>query len=286
MAAPVYPTILTKADWDERKGAIGKDPTELGIAAAVDAAWNEWRQIEWSIALECRPGHLKILPRSLILYLAARLQYAVPRVAAARAAFLELGKVTGDVVARYERAATFPKPAIDHVREMSEAAIAFAAELEKNNLQREALMARKAKGYSRLCEYDLDAFLDDPRLAKLYLPAAKSSFCGESWQFLMATRCALNGTPPAAEKVPQIYRDFVANNDADLGIEQQKALVALHDDGVLVAPPAASAETVRKAWEAAHRECQKMFPGRYRQWRNLLALDDNEGLLLDPALQA
>lgn len=285
MAAPAYPTILTKADWDRSKGTIGKHPTELGIKAALEAAWNEWRQIDWSVLQQCTVGNLKVLPRAQIVHMIARLQQAMPRIAAARTSLGKLGDVTRDVVARYERAATFAKPAIDHVRRMQKAAVDFAAELEKSNLQRELVMARKAKGYARIRELDLNKFLDEPQLSRLFLPAAQRGFCEESWQFLMETRCATKGKLPSPLKVPQLYRDFIENNDANIGVDKQKALMALHKDGKLVDPPADSQENVRKAWEAAHKECQKMFPSRYADWLNALPIDGKDDLLLDPSLQ-
>lgn len=286
MAAPVYPTVLTKADWDLNKGTIGKHQTELGIKAALEAAWNEWRQIDWSVLQQCTVSNLKGLPRPLIDHQIARLQQAMPRIAATRTALASLGAVTRDVVMRYERSATFAKPTIDHVRKMQKAAVDFAAELENNNLQRELVMARKAKGYARVRDLDLNKFLDEPQLSKLFLPAARKGFCEEAWQFLMETRCSTKGRLPAADKVPQIYRDFVENNDANIGVEKQKVLVALHKDSKLVSPPADSQETVRKAWEAAHKECQKMFPSRYADWLNGLAIDGKDDTLLDPSLQA
>lgn len=286
MAAPVYPAILTKADWDRNKGTIGRHPTELGIGAALEAAWNEWRQIDWSMLPQCTAATLKTLPHPLILHLIARLQQAMPRIAATRAALGNLGVVTREVVARYERAATFARPTIEHVRKMQQAAVEFAAQLEKDNLHKELVMARKAKGYARIRELDLNRFLDEPQIAKLFLPAARKGFCEESWQFLMETRCATKGMLPAPERVPQIYRDFIENNDANIAAPLQKALMALHKDGKLVRPGPDSAQVVREAWVAAHKECQKMFPSRYAEWLNRPPLEGNDDLLLDPALHA
>lgn len=147
-------------------------------------------------------------------------------------------------------------------------------------------MARKAKGYARIRELDLNGFLDQPQLSKLFLPAARKGFCEESWQFLLETRCATKGQLPPAAKVPQIYRDFIENNDANIAAPLQKALMGLHKDGKLVSPPADSQEKVRLAWEAAHKECQKMFPSRYAEWLNRPPLQGNDDLLLDPALHA
>src|SRR5690349_18658904 len=129
MAAPVYPTILTKADWDRNKGTIGKQPTELGIKTALEAAGNEWRQIDWTVVQQCTAFTLKDLPRPVITQLIGRIQQAALRIAATRTALSNLANVCGGVVQRYERAVTFAKPTIDHVRKMQKAASDFSAEL-------------------------------------------------------------------------------------------------------------------------------------------------------------
>ena len=286
MPAPVYPTILTKTDWDANKGTIGKHPTELGIKARVEAAWNEWRQIDWSLVQQCTVIMLKDLPRPQIIHLIARIQQAAPRIAATRTALSNLADTCRDVVMRYERAVTFAKPTIEHVRKMQRAATDFSAELQENGLQRELLMARKAKGYARVRDLDLNAFLDEPPLSKLFLPAARKGFCEESWQFLMETRCSTKGRLPEPARVPNIYRDFIENNDANIAAPLQQTLIKLQKDGQLADPPAEGREAARRAWEAAHKECQKMFPSRYAEWKNSLAIEGNDDRLLDPALQA
>ena len=137
MGAPVYPTILTKADWDRNKATIGKHPTELGVKAALDAAWNEWRQIDWSVLQQCAVFLLKGMSRPLISHLIARMQQAGPRIATTRTALRNLANVCGEIVKRYERTVTFAKPTIEHVRNMQKAAMDFGAARGKCARRRE-----------------------------------------------------------------------------------------------------------------------------------------------------
>src|SRR5262245_45846667 len=44
---PVYPTILTRADWDKSKGTVGRAPNELGVGSAVWNAESAFKNVDW-----------------------------------------------------------------------------------------------------------------------------------------------------------------------------------------------------------------------------------------------
>ena len=74
MPLAAYPTILTKADWDKNKGAIGKHPNELGIGLAVTAAEGNCKNIDWNILANVTPQKLKDQPSAFLLSLLPRVE--------------------------------------------------------------------------------------------------------------------------------------------------------------------------------------------------------------------
>src|SRR5207245_4871084 len=122
MPAPVYPTILTKANWDANKGAIGKAPSELGSGPAIVNAETSFHKIDWNIPGNYTQRQLRDIPHPILVGLCLAMQVQEPRIQPAYEALLTLANVASGVVSRYERSVTFPKPTIEHVRKIQQTA--------------------------------------------------------------------------------------------------------------------------------------------------------------------
>jgi len=286
MPAPVYPTILTKANWDANKGTMGKAPNELGIGPAVNAAWSAWTQVDWSVLNDCNPRNLAQLPHPVANHLVMRIQQAIPRISAVCDALLKLANTIADVLSRYGRAVTFPKPTLEHIAKMQQAATDFRATLLENNLQRELVLARKARGYALIRPMTFEQLLADPRMAALFLPVTQRGFCDVPFEFLLDTLCTLNGQLPPFYKVEDMYVKYIKDNDANVAAPIQEKLKNFYDKKELANPPAELRDQVRGAWESAHKESKKMFPQRFGNWKSdLEQFKANDNTLLAPFLQ-
>ncbi|HEV8377341.1 MAG TPA: hypothetical protein VGP99_00710 [Tepidisphaeraceae bacterium] len=286
MPAPVYPTILTKADWDKNKGTIGKAPNELGIGPAVSAAWNAWTKVDWSVLNECSIKNLAELAHPLAIHLVMRIQQAIPRIPPVCEALQNLANIIRDVLARYGRAATFPKPTLEHIAKMQQAAIEFRATLLENNLQRELVLARKARGYALIRPMTFDQLLANTQVAALFHPVTQRGFCDVPFEFLLDTMCTLKGQLPPADKADQMYVKYIKDNDANVAAPIQAKLKGYYDKKQLANPPAELRAEVCAAWESAHKESKKMFPQRYGNWKSdLQQFKPNDNTLLAPFLQ-
>jgi len=252
MPVPVYPTILTKADWDKNKGTMGKAPNELGIGPAVSAAWAAWTKVDWSVLNECQINNLAQLAHPLAIHLQMRVQQAIPRIPPVIDALQSLANVINDVLLRYGRAATFSKPTLEHIAKMRQAALDFRATLQENNLQRELLLARKARGYALIRPLNFDQMLANPQMAALFLPVTQRGFCDVPFEFLLDTLCTLRGDLPPAGNINAMYDKYIKDNDANVAAPIQARLKGYYDKKQLANPPAELRDEVCKAWVAAH----------------------------------
>src|SRR6266446_232593 len=166
MEAPVYPTILTRADWDKNKANMGKAPNELGIGPAVDAAQRSFNNVDWKFLGEINARQLEAMigdsDSSVFFGMSERVRQQRGFIRPACDSQLALADACARVVINYGRAATFPKSAIEHVAKMKDAAVAFANVLAQNNGEDEFLLTRKAFGAVTLRRLPIFKFLEHP----------------------------------------------------------------------------------------------------------------------------
>src|SRR5688500_6318953 len=103
MPVPVYPTIITRIDWDRNKGTMGKAPNELGIGPAVSKAEGDFRRVDWDLLDKFGPNpetykknedNFEKIQKNLL----ARVEEQQRRGRAASDSLLALADVTGGVV--------------------------------------------------------------------------------------------------------------------------------------------------------------------------------------------
>src|SRR4051812_10922167 len=146
---PVYPVVLTKANWDLNKGSMGKAPNELGIGPAITAAQTDFNKIDWKAAE---------ITDSLVIadYNELQISQLLGKMRAARQSVLTcindlqtLSSTAATVASNYERSVTFTKPQIDHVRRIKEASIEFTRTLSTYTFEEPLKIARRRYGASR-----------------------------------------------------------------------------------------------------------------------------------------
>ena len=287
MPVPVYPTILTKIDWDANKGTIGKAPNELGIGSAVAKAQGDFQRVDWNVLNNATFENLKKEPKSVITNLPARLQEQDRQARTASDSLLQLADVTGSVVSRYERAATFPKPLIEHVRKMKEAALQLVRTISNSTLDGNSELAKKIKGFSRLQELKFDAILDSGILSFHFLTWARGTAqCDFEFQFLLDTHCVTRQQIPRGQQALDIYNKYIKNREINIQGALCEEIEGFQTKNELANPPAPSFQPLLKAWKEAYGKAKVMFVpgGVYRDFQAQAFANDNR-ILLCPELQ-
>jgi len=287
---PVYPAILTRADWDKNKGTIGKAPNELGIGPAVDAAQKALNNIDWEFLAEINAAKLEAMigdvDGTVFFGMSERVRQQRGFIRAACDSQLALADACARVVVQYGRAVTFPKAAIEHVGRMKTAAVDFARTLAQENGQAEFVLTRKAFGAITLRRLPIHKFLEHPEIFPPFEVLVRKQHNEQSWGFVMSTLRTTKAQLPPPVKVPQIVKDYVRDNDGNMGSFWQGKLLALDDSGDLVDPPAAKRQEVLLTWKGAHDESKKMFSSTIFQFAKSLKLQEpSSDFLLTPFLQ-
>jgi hypothetical protein len=286
MPVAVYPAILTKADWDKNKGAISKHPNELGIGLAVVAAEGNYKNIDRKALVDITPQKLKEQSRNsaFLLSLLPQVQRQLGRVREAYDALIRLADVTGGVVARYERAVTFPKPVIEHVRKMNAAALELVGSFGKEQpLEKELLLARKARGLARLQELKLASMLENPTMCQHFMTWARKppQLCDEQFEFLVGTFCTTKGQTPTGDKAVQLYEKFIVTKEVNIDDQDRQAIAKYK--GQLRTPTPEASEALKNLWWKAHISAKNMFDssmGSYGLFQKDAIVADNPILLM------
>ena len=293
MSTPVYPAILTKSDWDKNKGTIGKAANELGIGRAVADAEAAFKAIDWApLNRSYSAAELKGMPHASLSTLVTQLQTQHQRLQDACDALLKLANTTYHVVQNYERAATFAKPTIEHVRRMKQTATDFRTGLFKKKDERTLLLARKAKGLAKLATIEFDVFCGTPALTTEFMKLCRKQMCVVEFEFMMAANAAHRNTGcPSGPEADDMYNRFIKvdpiskSNPANVDATTCVPLRVFYERGVL-RNPGAEREEVRKAWAKAYQEGKNMFLQIYPQWRRGIDINDSGNFLLADILQA
>jgi hypothetical protein len=294
MATPVYPAILTKFDWDKNKGTIGKTANELGIGRAVADAEAAFKAIDWTPFNQSYTAQaLKGIPHANLSALVTQIQAQQQRLQDSCDALLKLANTTYQVVQSYERATTFAKPTIEHVRRMKQTATDFRTALFQKKLdEKTLLLARKAKGFAKLATIDFDIFCGTPALTTEFMKLCRKQMCDVEFEFMMAANAAHRATGcPSGPEADDMYNRFIKvdpiskSNPANVAATTCARLEAFYQRGLL-RNPGAQREDVRKAWAQGYQDGKNMFLSIYKQWRKNIDINDSGNFLLTDVLQA
>jgi hypothetical protein len=285
MPPPIYPAILTKANWDTNKGSIAKAPNELGIGPAISTAETSFNKIDWNIPGNPSPRQLRDTPHPILCGLCLAMQVQQPRARAAYEALVTLANVAAGVVSRYERAVTFPKPIIEHVRKIQQAATQLSIPV-RDGLDPQLKLLRKARGLAALQSFTVGRLLDNIQLSQHFLQWSRTQLCDLEFEFLMDTHLTTRGQFPTGPRANQMYDKYVHNNKANVSDAAYLNLKRFRDANQLADPPVAVREDVRAAWARAYNEASSMLKQRMSPWRASLRLDTDDSTLLCDVLQA
>jgi len=278
----VYPVILTKANWDLNKGTMGKAPNELGIGPAITAAQTDFNKIDWKAAAGVEAPTLNDYNDGQIRQLLDKLRLARQSLRDCINDLQTLSNTATTVVINYERAVTFTKPQIEHVRNIKQAAIEFTRTLATYTFENELTIAKRRYGGSRLPAYTFKKFLTHPDWHPRYMPFAKKEFREDQYQFLIDTVCTQQGQLP--QNGDQLWVKYIKDNDANILAALKAKLDSMKD--ILGNPPGPRRQEVIDAWKAAHENALTMFGdtlSRFVKSLDFKSADNN--FLLHPDLQ-
>jgi hypothetical protein len=293
MPAPTYPVILTKTDWDKNKGIIGKAPNELGIGPAIVSSENAFKQIDWSILDQnFTAAILKPLTHLQLTNLVNRILQHQTQIAKTTDELLKLANAAYAVVQNNANAVTFTKPTFEHVRNIKQAATDFRPVLFGKKLDKELIVARKAKGYAKLKTTDFDILCGTPALATEFIKEAQKMQSVDQFEFMIATNGAKRGIDcPSGPQADQIYLKYIKvdpvskGNAANVNGDLCKPIDDYYTAGLLRNPDA-KREEVRLAWAACYNNAKSHFLQPFHMWKVNFPLDDDNAFLLCAFLQA